>query len=123
MTRYSKDFAERRHHDQKRYADARVTRKSSFARICVLPTHALSAPSPERDRAIESLDELRDDFLHFNVKGWSIDTALICERALECLNVAMFLVDQASAILWHDEAHAVRAKVALTRLRQQLTQY
>lgn len=76
----------------------------------------------ESDAAISNLDELRDEYMHFNVKGWSIDLAVIRTSALECINVAAFLINQPGAVLWHEANHEHRAKAALSSLQAQLAQ-
>jgi hypothetical protein len=77
-------------------------------------------PTAERDAAISLLDELRDEFLHFNVKGWSIDVAQIRESAPNCAQIASFLVSQPGSVLWHDGKHEQRTKNALSLLQEQL---
>lgn len=77
-------------------------------------------PTPEGDAAITSLNELRDEFLHFNVKGWSVELELIRNCAKQCIRIASFLVGQSQAILWHEAQHEDRAKSALALLEEQL---
>jgi hypothetical protein len=77
-------------------------------------------PTPELDAAISSLDKLRDEFLHFNVKGWSIELDLIRSSARQCIGIAWFLVRQSAAVLWHEAQHEERAKSALLLLEKQL---
>ncbi len=68
------------------------------------------------DQAFESLDQLRDDFIHFNTKSWSIEVCLIIERAAQCLEVADFLLAKSHSILWHEEATELRAHSAIQKL-------
>jgi len=77
-------------------------------------------PTPERDAAISSLDELRDQFLHFNVKGWSIEHELIRSSAKHCVGIASFLLRQSDAVLWHEPRHEERSNSALLLLEEQL---
>ena len=44
--------------------------------------------SPRLDHAHKSLDDLRDNFLHFNTKSWSIEREFILESARGCTEVA-----------------------------------
>ena len=44
-------------------------------------------PNSTRDENITRLNSLRNDFIHFMPKGWSIEIALLCEVCLDCLNM------------------------------------
>lgn len=93
---------------------------------CKLPAKSLrkenlrAAASPLKERghvvALNSLDELRDEFAHFNVKSWSIERAHI----LKCLGFALEYVRHYTcltpAILWHDAALQQRAQAAIAAL-------
>jgi hypothetical protein len=72
--------------------------------------------------ALESLDELRDAFAHFNVKSWSIEIMLI----LECASVAATYIEHytvsTAAILWRDEAHQKLAATAVRKLQSLIAQ-
>lgn len=80
---------------------------------------AEAVPLEERGHvaALNSLDELRDEFAHFNVKSWSIERAHI----LECLRVALEYVRHYTcltpAILWHEQLLQPRAETAIARAR------
>ena len=80
-----------------------------------------SLPLPEseaHEQALESLNNLRDSFLHFNVKGWSIERELIVQRAAQCLEVAEFVCSASRNILWYEPKNEERVKLALKSLRQ-----
>src|SRR5690606_13248439 len=79
----------------------KVQRRQNLRSSAVEPV----VPTPERDAAVASLDELRNQFLHFNVKGWSIEVELIRSAAKECIGIASFLVGQSSAVLWQEVHH------------------
>lgn len=72
--------------------------------------------SPARDHAHKSLDDLRDNFLHFNTKSWSIERELILESARGCTEVAEFILSRSRAIFWHEEHHHQRAILGLQSL-------
>ena len=76
--------------------------------------------SPPQELAVRNLNELRDEYLHFNAKSWSIERQLIVLQARGCLDVANFIVFQSRAILWHDQSNHERAKAALVCLHQRL---
>lgn len=72
--------------------------------------------SPARDRDHKSLDDLRNNFLHFNTKSWSIELELILESARGCTEVAKFILSGSRAIFWPEEHHQQRAILALQSL-------
>ena len=78
--------------------------------------------SSEQELALASLDEFRDEFLHFNTKSWSIERELIVLRARGSLEVASFLVSRSGAIFWHELNHEERAKSAINRLYKSLNE-
>ena len=83
--------------------------------------YADSLPIPEsetRELALESLNSIRNNFLHFNVKGWSIERELIVQRAAQCLEVAEFVCSASRNILWYEPKNEERVKLALKSLRQ-----
>jgi transcriptional regulator with XRE-family HTH domain len=76
--------------------------------------------SPQSERALEGLNSLRDEFLHFNTKSWSVERALVQARAQESVKVAEFIVLESAAILWYGEAKKERAYAAIRKLTQLL---
>jgi hypothetical protein len=76
--------------------------------------------SEEGELALSGLDALRDEFLHFNVKSWSIERALLIARSLGSLQVARFVAEENGAILWHEQTHSSRCSSAINRLLEQL---
>lgn len=84
-------------------------------------TSARPLPASEKSElALSGLDALRDEFLHFNVKSWSIERVLIIARSLGSLQVARFVVEESGAILWHEQNHFSRCSSAISRLLEQL---
>ena len=78
--------------------------------------------SPRLDHAHKSLDELRDNFLHFNTKSWNIERELILESARGCMETVEFILDRSCAIFWHEKAHQQRVGIALQHLHALLPQ-
>jgi hypothetical protein len=72
------------------------------------------------NKAIERLDTLRDNFIHFNAKSWSIEKQLILEVASSALEVAEFIFLKSQSILWHASTLAPRASFSLQQLRSLL---
>jgi hypothetical protein len=76
--------------------------------------------SDMQEAGLKSLDELRDEFLHFNTKSWSIEFALIEEAARAGAEVARFLLFESKAIHWYDDDALRRADLATNGLAQRL---
>jgi len=71
-------------------------------------------------KSLQSLDDLRDGFAHFNVKSWSIEILLILESAAKAVDFVEHYICTTSAILWHDEQHQGRAAIAIESLKTEL---
>ena len=78
--------------------------------------------SPQSDLAVEGLDSLRDEFLHFNTKSWSIERALMQARARASLEVAEFVLVESGSILWYDDSVKQRAYAAIHNLLVRLVE-
>jgi hypothetical protein len=76
--------------------------------------------SPEQEEALRALDELRDEFLHFNTKSWSIQRELVTTRSRVCLAVLTFLVTESRAIVWYESDLESRVRAAVNKLRDRL---
>jgi hypothetical protein len=76
--------------------------------------------SVEQEEGLKSLDELRDEFLHFNTKSWSIEFALIELAARAGLEVSRSLLFRSNTIRMFDDDAKQRADFAVTALAQRL---
>jgi hypothetical protein len=76
--------------------------------------------SPQNELALERLNDLRDNFIHFNTKSWSVERALIETRVRGSLKVAQFVLFESEAVPWYEDDLKERAHVALKRLSEQL---
>ena len=76
--------------------------------------------SIDQKSGLESLDELRDEFLHFNTKSWSCEYALIESAARTAVEVARFLLFESRAILIYDYDVSRRAEHAVASLSHRL---
>jgi hypothetical protein len=71
-------------------------------------------------KALQSLDELRDGFAHFNVKSWSIETLFILENASMALDFIHHYNCATPAVLWHEVQHQQRAALAISSLKSKV---
>ncbi len=70
-------------------------------------------PNATQDKSIGKLNVLRNEFVHFAPKGWSLEVTGLPDICLDCLAIAEFLGWQSGNVLWPDEANATRARQAL----------
>jgi hypothetical protein len=72
------------------------------------------------DSSMQKLNELRNDYIHFRPKGWSIELAGLPFIALKCLEVAKFLAFDSFTIIWHDGDLRYRAERAFAIVQAEL---
>ena len=73
-----------------------------------------------QEEAVAGLDELRDEFLHFNTKSWSVEKSLIELRARVCARVARFLLLESDAVRIYEPIDRERAHTAISHLAERL---
>jgi hypothetical protein len=88
----------------------------------VLPTQGSdSVPdSAVQEEALSGIDRLRDDFLHFNTKAWSIAKASIERHARTSVQVARYLVLQSGSIRLYEPEDGQRMSQAIACLLERL---
>lgn len=72
-------------------------------------------PSGSQGRSIRKLNELRNEFIHFTPKGWSLEVTGLPQICMDCLKLVAFLGWETQNIFWHNqectqlvkESHAV----------------
>ncbi|MFZ2307237.1 MAG: hypothetical protein WAW73_09675 [Rhodoferax sp.] len=83
---------------------------------------AIALQDSDLVRVLESLDELRDEFVHFNVKSWSIERAHLFRCLIGALEYIHHYICVTPAFLWHEDAIQLRARSATLNLRDRLGQ-
>jgi hypothetical protein len=80
-------------------------------------------PPDERHReALFSMNEIRNDFAHFNAKTWYIESHLLTQRAATSLDIVTFFLAQPQSILWHDAHLKHRVVVGVNTLSMALNE-
>jgi len=74
-------------------------------------------PSGSQGGSINKLKDLRDDFIHFVPKGWSLEISGLPRIFADCLDFIEFLGWECGNVLWHEAALESRAKVAIGSAR------
>ncbi len=50
-------------------------------------------PEGTQGRSIKKLSEIRDEFIHFTPKGWSLNLSGASDICIDCLNIALVLIN------------------------------
>jgi hypothetical protein len=77
-------------------------------------------PSGSQGESIKRLNRLRNEFIHFVPKGWSLEISGLPEIFFDCLNIIEFLGWECGNISWHYEEVEKRAKKVLSDSRNYL---
>ncbi|MCZ2074154.1 MAG: hypothetical protein LC130_04035 [Bryobacterales bacterium] len=92
--------------------------KSDRARLF---SHSRSfVPKGTEGRSIRKLNNLRNEFIHFTPKGWSLELAGLPRVCAETLNMIEFLHRESGNILLHDENLIGRIDAAIRSIRRSL---
>jgi hypothetical protein len=78
-------------------------------------------PQGTQNRSVCRLNQLRNEFIHFTPKGWSLEVSGLPQICLDCLAVIHFLESQSGNIFWHNQALQQRASDAIATLREFFT--
>ena len=77
-------------------------------------------PKGTEGRSIKKLDELRNEFIHFTPKGWSLEVDGLPSICIDCLRLVAFLGWETDNIFWHEPSHRERAQLCWRKLRDQM---
>jgi hypothetical protein len=80
------------------------------------------SPIGSQGSSIKRLKELRDEFIHFVPKGWSLEVSGLPEIFEDCINFIEFLGWNCGNVFWHKDEIESRAKVAIKSARNALTE-
>jgi len=88
--------------------------------VCCYVESKKFVPSASHDYSMKKLNEVRNNFIHFLPKVWSVELTGLPAVCLECLEVAHFLGWESGTILWQDSDLCQRGQRALAILRASL---
>lgn len=74
-------------------------------------------PNGSQGCSIKELNDLRNEFIHFVPKGWSLEVSELPRIFTDCLDFIEFLGWECGNVLWHEAALESRAKVAIGSAR------
>jgi hypothetical protein len=73
----------------------------------------------DQDLAMKKVNELRNEFLHFTPKGWSLEISGGPALCLHCLKIIDFLVSDSGTIWFASDTYIARYKSAMATVTQQ----
>lgn len=77
--------------------------------------------TPDHNRSVKKLNELRNEFIHFVPKGWSLELTGLPGICLHCLEVIEFLGWESGNIIFYEDVQEKRAMSALREANLLLT--
>lgn len=95
----------------------KVKDKDKFHTVGAGPFHA----GPSHDKSMEQLNDIRNQFIHFTPKGWSLELAGLPRICTDALDVIKYFGWVSATILWHNEGHVHRLKQAVDGLHRSMT--
>lgn len=78
-------------------------------------------PQGTQGRSIRKLNRIRNEFIHFTPKGWSLELAGLPQICLDALAVVSSLGWETTNIHWHDDEPLAQSKAAHEKLCATLT--
>jgi len=92
----------------------KVKKPSNFHRVSA----ACFAGSEARDLSMKRLNDIRNEFIHFTPKGWSLQMAGLPQICLDGLDLIRHLGWETNAVTWYHAGHRTRARRAERILRR-----
>ncbi|MFH1596686.1 MAG: hypothetical protein ABIG94_10020 [Pseudomonadota bacterium] len=77
-------------------------------------------PSGTEGTSIKKINSLRNDFVHFVPKSWSLEVTGLPPIFLDCLNIIDFLGWRCNNIIWYESAVEKRASKALSEAMKRI---
>jgi len=77
-------------------------------------------PSGTQESSIKKLNSLRNDFVHFVPKIWSLEVTGLPQIFLDCLNIIHFLGWECGNIIWYKSSVEKRASEALAEAMKKI---
>ena len=75
-------------------------------------------PRGSEGRGIRMLSKLRNEFIHFSPKGWSLELDGLPQICLDALRIVEFLGWETENIFWHEPSLRSSAQEESTRLKK-----
>jgi hypothetical protein len=74
-------------------------------------------PNQVQDSSIKKLHELRNKFIHFIPKGWSLEVSGLPDIITRCIEIIDYLVNESGNILFYEEMHDNRYHLVVKKIK------
>ena len=80
-------------------------------------------PKGTQGRSIKKLNSLRNDFIHFTPKGWSLETSGLAQITEDCIDVIEFLAFECGNIIWHESQLEAKTRSLVNKANSELQKF
>ncbi len=94
--------------------------KTKSVRMLKYTTSKRFEPRGTQGASVKALNSLRNDFIHFVPKRWSIEVSGLPAICSDCLDLIEFLGWECGNVMWVDDRLEERARGALADARRQI---
>ncbi|MCK4447271.1 MAG: hypothetical protein KAW56_09340 [Candidatus Marinimicrobia bacterium] len=75
-------------------------------------------PNKDEDFYVKKLNQLRNDFIHFVPKSWSIQLVGLPGLCLDCLSIIQFLIFESGNIIFYNDLYDTASKYLNVSIRE-----
>jgi hypothetical protein len=73
-------------------------------------------------RSVKLLNKLRNEFIHFTPKSWSLELSGLPKLTDDCIDVISFLAFESNNLLWHEGQMEVETRELIDQVRSMVNQ-
>jgi hypothetical protein len=77
-------------------------------------------PKGNQTNSVKKINELRNDFIHFVPKNWSLEISGLPAIFHDCISIIEFLAFECGNVVWYDEVLEKRTRVIIAQIKKQL---
>jgi len=91
-------------------------KKIKSERMNIYTSSILFKPNDSQEQSVKKLHSLRNEFIHFVPKGWSLELSGLPQIFENCLDVIHFLAFECGNVFWHEiDEKRTREFISLVR--------
>lgn len=74
-------------------------------------------PTGTQEQSVKTLNDRRNEVIHFAPKGWSLEVTGLPQIVEDCLGIVEFLAFHSANVIWQDELLEAKARVLIEKVR------
>lgn len=94
-------------------------KKTKSDAMRVYGTSKAFKPTGSQGRSIKKLNALRNEFVHFVPKGWSLEVTGLPRIVVDCVEAMEFFAFESGNVLWVETASEDSARSLMTKAREE----